>query len=82
MPSGEQEWIGDTSARRTIDSVQFSNVNATNLFLRAKRRTNLPLLFEDPRSGADSTPLWTGFTRWGAAHSSLSPTAMAAIARA
>jgi hypothetical protein len=28
------------------------------------------------------TPLWTGFTRWGAAHSSLSPTAMAAIARA
>jgi hypothetical protein len=27
-------------------------------------------------------PLWTGFTRWGAAHSSLSPTAMAAIARA
>jgi len=29
-----------------------------------------------------STPLWTGFTRWGAVHSSLSPTAMAAIARA
>jgi hypothetical protein len=28
------------------------------------------------------TPLWTGFTRWGAAHSSLSPSAMAAIARA
>ena len=59
-----------------------SNVNATNLFLRAERRTNLPLLFEDPRSGPDSTPLWTGFTRWGAVHSSLSPTAMAAIARA
>jgi hypothetical protein len=52
------------------------------LFLRAERRTNLPLLFEDPRSGPDSTPLWTGFTRWGAVHSSLSPTAMAAIARA
>src|ERR1700732_3527807 len=26
------------------------------------------------------TPLWTGFTRWGAAHSSLSPSDTAAIA--
>jgi hypothetical protein len=39
------------SLTTTIDSVQFNNVNATNLFVRVERRTNLPLLFEDPRLG-------------------------------
>ena len=34
------------------------------------------------RSGPDSTPLWTGFTRQGALPFFLSPTAIAAIARA